>query len=340
MKVVFGLVVIGVSAILASPIDYDPEEWVLIPDSDYNMHLVNLSDVTFKKALAERSDFAMNFYLYTKKNSVTAQQIATGDASALRASNFDPKNPTRFIAHGWRQSHTSDMNADIRNQYLTRGAFNVFVVGWSAGSNTFDYVKAAANTMTAGKKLAAFIDFVVANGNLNTGDTYLIGHSLGAHVVGIGGKHVTKGKINTIFGLDAALPMFSINQPSKRLATGDALYVESIHTDGGALGFEEPIGNASFYPNYGNDQPGCGFDLTTGCSHSRSCTYFAESLSLPNEFLAAKCSGYSEITGKDCSIRGATTARMGGQPSNYGRGVEGVYYLPVNSKYPYATGSV
>ncbi|CAD7079339.1 unnamed protein product [Hermetia illucens] len=339
MKVVFALVVVGVSAILASPIDYNPDEWTLIPDSDYNMHLVSLSDVTFKKALAERSDFAVNFYLYTKKNPTTAQQIATGDADALRDSHFDAKNPTRFIVHGWRQSYTSEMNTEIRDKYFARGDFNVFVVGWSAGADTLDYIKAAGNTMTAGKKLAAFIDFVVESGKLNTDDTYLIGHSLGAHVVGIGGKNVSKGKINTIFGLDAALPLFFISEPSKRLAKGDALYVESIHTDGGILGFEEPIGNASFYPNYGNDQPGCGLDLTTACSHARSCTYFAESLSSPDEFLAVKCPEYSEITGRDCSTRGAT-ARMGGQPSNYGRGVEGMYYLPVNSNYPYATGRV
>lgn len=50
------------------------------------------------------------------------------------------------------------------------------------------------------------------------------------------GKKVTCGKIPKITGLDAAKPLFDVNQPHKRLDAGDAKYVEVIHTNGGLLG--------------------------------------------------------------------------------------------------------
>lgn len=50
------------------------------------------------------------------------------------------------------------------------------------------------------------------------------------------GKNVHRGKIGTIFGLDPAGPLFSVNNPAERLASGDASYVEGIHTNGRANG--------------------------------------------------------------------------------------------------------
>jgi hypothetical protein len=69
-----------------------------------------------------------------------------------------------------------------------------------------------------------------------------------------------------ITGLDPALILFSFNDPAGRLADTDALFVDIIHTCGGWMGFESPIGHADFYPNGGTfTQPGCGLDMT--CRH-------------------------------------------------------------------------
>jgi hypothetical protein len=73
----------------------------------------------------------------------------------------------------------------------------------------------------------------------------MVGFSLGAHVVGMAGKGTRRGKVNTIVGLDPAGefnwclaslnkfkfcfflgPLFAVNNPSTRLAAGDADYVE------------------------------------------------------------------------------------------------------------------
>lgn len=104
---------------------------------------------------------------------------------------------------------------------------------------------------------AVFIDYLVEHG-MNLEDLVVVGHSLGAHISGLAGKHIqgTK-KIGVIIGLDPAGPLFPFHKVNKRLADTDADYVHIIHTDAGHLSIESPIGHADFYPNGGNEQPGC-----------------------------------------------------------------------------------
>lgn len=44
------------------------------------------------------------------------------------------------------------------------------------------------------------------------------------------GKQTTRGRVNTIVGLDPAGPLFNENNPAERLASGDADYVEGEWT--------------------------------------------------------------------------------------------------------------
>lgn len=139
----------------------------------------------------------------------------------------------------------------------------------------------------------------------------MIGHSLGAHVAGITGKRLTSGRIRKIIGLDAASPLFSMNQPNERLAVGDAIHVESIHTAAGSLGLTAPLGDAAFYPNGGRSQPGCGWDLSGSCAHSRAHEFFAESLNSVLGFYSWNCGSHAEITRGRC-IEVGPIVRMGG----------------------------
>lgn len=104
--------------------------------------------------------------------------------------------------------------------------------------------------------LAAFIDYLTEYG-MRLDELLIVGHSLGAHIAGMAGKHLTKGQIGTIIGLDPAGPLFPLNKVTKRLADTDAAYVQVIHTDGGHLSIKYPIGHADFFPNGGKEQPGC-----------------------------------------------------------------------------------
>ncbi|CAD7079344.1 unnamed protein product [Hermetia illucens] len=329
------VLVVGIACVLGYPVeDAAPEEqWELIPTADGYFRLINVKDAEFQASLEERADFDVKFFLFTKSNPSSSQQIITGDSGSLTNSYFSASRPTRIIIHGWRNDASSEVGSVVRTGYLNRGDFNVIVVDWGAGAGSLNYVTAKNNVPDAGKKVAAFINFLNAHG-ASSNNIYLIGHSLGAHVSGFAGKNANS-KPNTIFGLDAALPLFSASDSSTRLAVGDAGYVETIHTDGGRLGFDSPIGTSSFYPAWGGVQPGCGLDVAGSCSHSRSYQYFAESLQANNQFLGQNCGDWNNLKNKVCT---GGISLMGGEPSNHS--IAGVFYVPVNSAYPYATGKV
>lgn len=100
--------------------------------------------------------------------------------------------------------------------------------------------------------LARLLNFLVTNGSTQMNRVNIAGHSLGAHIAGLTGKRVTQGRVNTIFALDPAGPLFSMNSPNERFASGDAVYTEGIRTNAGGMGFVEPLAHADFYPNWGS----------------------------------------------------------------------------------------
>ena len=63
-------------------------------------------------------------------------------------------------------------------------------------------------------------------------------------IVGLTGKAVQRGKVQVVMSLDPAGPLFNYDNPNERVAPTDGVYVEVIHTNGGGLGFREPIGQA------------------------------------------------------------------------------------------------
>lgn len=74
----------------------------------------------------------------------------------------------------------------------------------------------------------------------------------------LAGKNVRSGRLPKIIGLDPASVLFSVEKPHERLNSSDATYVETIQTS--KLGFFDPIGLVSFFPNGGRFQPGCSWD--------------------------------------------------------------------------------
>ena len=110
---------------------------------------------------------------------------------------------------------------------------------------------------------------------------HLVGHSLGAHVVGFMAKRVQAlglGKLPRLTGLDPAYPFFELAGPEGRVDKTDAELVQIVHTNSGwlwegCLSFkvntrsalfcmepslpQEPLGHVDFYPAGGSHQPGC-----------------------------------------------------------------------------------
>lgn len=83
---------------------------------------------------------------------------------------------------------------------------------------------------------------------------HLVGHSLGAHVVGFIAKEVKKmglGKVSRMTGLDPAFPFFELQGPEGRIDKSDAEFVQIVHTNSGflwegCLSFKEPLGIDKF----------------------------------------------------------------------------------------------
>lgn len=163
--------------------------------------------------------------------------------------------------------------------------------------------------------VAAFVDILVEVVNLDLEDLVMVGHSLGAHIIGIAGKNIKSGTVPMIVGLDPALRLFSIEDSHERLAIGDARYVEIIHSNAGVLGFLTPLGDASFYPNGGRIQPGCGWNwVQHKCAHSRSYAYYAESIFTSRGFYAWKCESFEDVLeGKCLNVDPDEIVSMGGE---------------------------
>lgn len=136
-------------------------------------------------------------------------------------------------------------------------------------------------------------------------------------MVGIAGKNVRSGRVPKIIGLDPANPLFNYRDPATRIAVGDALSVETIHTNAGTLGFSAPLGNGAFYPNGGRSQPGCGLDMAGSCAHSRAHEFYIESINTLIGFYSYPCQSYDEIRRGRCTVIGEQQ-RMGGDPGNQG----------------------
>lgn len=75
--------------------------------------------------------------------------------------------------------------------YLKAEDFNVIVLDWAYGAS-YNYFSARNHAATAGTHLGTFLTFLANNPKikLDFKRTYLIGHSLGAHVMGFAGKAV------------------------------------------------------------------------------------------------------------------------------------------------------
>lgn len=118
--------------------------------------------------------------------------------------------------------------------------------------------------------------------------------------------------------------------PNQRLSEDDARQVEIIHTNSFKCGSEKQMGHYDFYLNGGIDQPGC---LFNGCSHSRSWTYFAESLYRNSKGFYGKYCKWKSVDRHYCS---GEFLIMGGLSKK--NGTPGMYYVGTNDREPYARG--
>uniref|UniRef100_A0A182Q7B6 Lipase domain-containing protein n=1 Tax=Anopheles farauti TaxID=69004 RepID=A0A182Q7B6_9DIPT len=233
--------------------------------------------------------------------------VETVEASA----EIDLHKQLKVLIHGWNADRNHPSILPIRTAYLVQDKHNLLVVDWSPVAQ-LPYPTARALALPVGNRIGSIMAHFVERLAIDYGQVHVIGHSLGAHMAGVVGRYFG-GKLARVTALDPAGPLF---EPDSVDAVGPdaARFVDAIHTDGLTLGENIVRGHADFFPNGGTPpQPGCEIlDVITlrinSCSHARSTGFFAESIALPNNFVACACKREEIARQDDVCLPGAHTA--------------------------------
>ncbi|KAJ2942620.1 hypothetical protein O0L34_g2087 [Tuta absoluta] len=325
-----------------SPESYENEygddygsEWLYFVDDNGTTQIMNFSAIPANSMGMFFGD--AYFTLYTRRNLDSPEQITLPqNGSPLQSKYFNASNKLKILTHGWMSSDSTLWLQNIKDNYLRKYDYNIITVDWSEIAHNPSYVWPALSTRYVGKRVAKMVSSFKEDYGLSTQDVHLIGHSLGAQVMGYAGMF-SQERISRITGLDPARPMFEFPyMPSDfRLEKSDAEFVDIIHTCGGVLGYRMSHGHADFYPNNGRaKQPGCEGRqmMMEGCSHGRSCEFFGESVESDPPFTAYPCKNWQSFQDGECK---SDSTSMGDPVSPESRGD---YYLHTRNSSKYATG--
>ncbi|CAH4037713.1 unnamed protein product [Pieris brassicae] len=270
--------------------------------------------------------------------------------SVLKSSCFDSSLPTIVYTFGYRGKCTGPATSAMLNGYIDTKKRNVILLDWEeeAKSKIFGIslsyaVFAIPNSKRVGQELGAAI-LKLYKAGLAMDTLHLIGHSLGAHLMGYTGRWIREqGEvIPRITGLDPARALFEgILATQTGLDRTCAKFVDIVHTNSGNYGTTKSVGTVDIWPNYSSDgmQPGCPrgshpmFSWDDLCSHNRAVEYFAESLKNGTDFPAASASSYDSWIISDEPSN--DTIYLGELVNIRSRGN---YYLSTNGQSPYHKG--
>ncbi|KAK7590573.1 hypothetical protein V9T40_002186 [Parthenolecanium corni] len=275
---------------------WDPEEHANDLNNSKSVATVEEDEIIFK---------------YYNKDYHSGDRIFTQNISESTLKGWRRNTALKVITHGWLSSDESGAVEGIKEAYLQKQDVNIITVDWSESASWKVYPLPAYMTQQVGAIIARLIDHLVNNSYVSLEDVHIIGHSLGSHVAGASGAAVATGRVARITGLDPAGPGFEVvhHLHHNSLDTTDALFVDIIHTAGGAAGYYSTLGHVDFYPNGGTPmQPGCledsnsvsGLSQSYSCSHGRSYEFYKDSILHPHTFKAWQCENWQAFENKSC----------------------------------------
>ncbi|XP_060837207.1 lipase member H-A-like [Rhopalosiphum padi] len=248
------------------------------------------------------------YWLYTRDNP-DGQRLNRSEPHLIENTTYNAENPIKVIVHGWLGDTQEKESLCMYNvkAYLKVGEYNVICVDWKQYSTDLSYSVARARAKHIAHDIAKVLTRVTNNLTEGVENMHLIGHSMGAHIVGFVGKNLVD-TIPRITGLDPAKPMYENKPPEDRLYITDAHFVDVMHTNSANNGFKKSIGHIDFFPNGGKSQPDCGFsDKSTGsCSHIKAYHYFAHSIWAKEDYVARKCSSWDDYKAHECDDNEST----------------------------------
>jgi hypothetical protein len=117
------------------------------------------------------------------------------------------------------------------------------------------YFDALKNVPTIGGVMVRFVKFVMTAGYIEgPQDVHMLGHSLGAHIIGSAGYQIEKKlgkKVGRVTGIDPAGPFMKLLKPQDRLSRSKGTFVDNVHTQSEFFGTAVPLGHIDFYANGG-----------------------------------------------------------------------------------------
>ncbi|CAI6346432.1 unnamed protein product [Macrosiphum euphorbiae] len=254
------------------------------------------SDLTYWRCKFKQTfqcpDPDVTFYLYMS-DLKRRTKIDMRDKWSLYNSGWNPNKKNVIVIHGFNGAENNRVMVILRNAYLMRGDFNVFMVDWSPLTVYPCYLSSLRNTRLVSQCTAQLYAHLTYSG-ASAYQIHCVGHSLGAHICGMISNHLTE-RQHKIIGLDPAKPLVDLfTMDEFRLTRDDADFVEVIHTNSGVYGEYPQIGHVDFCVNGGRMQPICTSQANiiqqSRCSHFKSVCYYALSLSRRrNKFLGVQC---------------------------------------------------
>ncbi|KAH8372491.1 hypothetical protein KR093_011700, partial [Drosophila rubida] len=260
------------------------------------------------------------YLLYTRRNPQTPQRIEP-QVEALLRSSFYALEPIVLLLPSWRGNNSAEQQSKLAAALLAREPCNVFALDATPAASESQLVSSASDVVVL---LQQQFDVPLAR-------QQLVGYAEGAHLAG-----AVAAQVQQLLG--AQLPHIVALDPSgdgdgvqlqHQLAAQDAAYVEVLHTNGNGLGTMRQLGDVDYYPNGGQQQPGCHSDA---CAQERALDLAVEMWSPANEFVCARCGSVEALSGHNCRW---SSLRMG-------VGVDvaaGIYFLETKEQPPYGRGA-
>ncbi|XP_065157037.1 pancreatic triacylglycerol lipase-like [Atheta coriaria] len=282
-----------------------------------------------------------------------------GSLNFFNVWQIDRKLPVKMLVHGYRQHNTDYLFSVIVNNYVEKGNVSMITVDYPQLAFS-SYEECYFGIPEVEKYIAEFIRLLNFLG-IPPGNVHLIGHSLGAQMVGRMGNiytNLTNGrKLGRISSLDPPKMGFAsiLVKPYYKITNQSAEIVDIIHTDTKTIGVTEPSGTIDFYANHGYaPQPGCddavnlrplidNIPLWDGwiipyhgkdvCSHARSLQLFAQSIVLSDALVGLECLDW-DIQNRMCLTPGTKQLIYG---EDMPRNATGVYYFNTTATPPYTS---
>ncbi|KAH8274208.1 hypothetical protein KR018_007768, partial [Drosophila ironensis] len=276
----------------------------------------------------------MSFLLRTNGDCKNVSIPLTRAKDLWTHSGFHQDEPTVLFITGFRTSINDSGAGAVAKAYTCRGDTNFVVLDAANFLDTL-YSWSALNTEAIGEAVAKAL--MQLDQDYITNNLHIVGHSLGAQIGGSTGRYyrqMSGGKIlKRITGLDPANPCFYDGNDLEGLRSGDARFVDIIHTNPGLLGTSKRAGDSDFFVQGRLPfKRGCVSLDPMSCSHERAVAYFVESVYPTNtdDFLGKRCGRYADLyTGLLCE-NSETVMGYGASSTDLG-----LFYVDVNGVEPY-----